>query len=93
MGSEIPLFFKRRFNKDIFENALVRNMEYWIDASKRNFREYELNVLNDTIYGYFSSLYDINVYQVLELDEVYKFESYVSKKYEKVLREYWNENR
>lgn len=93
MSSEVSLFFRRRFNKGVFENALVRNMEYWIDTSKRNFREYEVNVLNDTIYGYFSSLYDINVYQELELGEVYKFQDYISKKYEKVLREYWNENR
>ena len=88
MSSEIPLFFRRRFIKGVFETALVRNMEYWVDMSKRNFREYEVNVLNDTIYGYFSSLYDINVYQVLELEEVYKFQDYISKKYEKVLREY-----
>ena len=81
-NKELPNFFKRRFIQGVFENALVRNMEYWVDMSKRNFREYEVNVLNDTIYGYFSSLYGINVYQELELEEVYKFQEYISKKYE-----------
>jgi hypothetical protein len=28
-NKDLPNFFKRRFIQGVFENALVRNMEYW----------------------------------------------------------------
>jgi hypothetical protein len=68
-------------------------MKYWIAFSKRNYREFEINVFNEALDEYFSSLYDVNVYEELDITDLYKFQDYLSEKYEKVLREFWEENR
>jgi hypothetical protein len=90
---KIPIFFKRRFIEGVFENILFKSMKYWIGFSKRNYREFEINVFNEALDEYFSSIYDVNVYEEVDITDLYKFQDYLSEKYEKVLREFWEENR
>jgi hypothetical protein len=92
-GNEIPIFFKRRFHKGVFENYLVKMLEEWTyNYRSKNFREFEVNVITDSIHSYFKNLYDISVYSELDLIDTYKFQKFIDKKYEKVIREYWDEH-
>jgi hypothetical protein len=49
-------------------------------------------VINDVIDEYFWSLYNISIFDDLELGEIYSFEDFVSDKYGKIMREYWFDN-
>jgi hypothetical protein len=90
---KVPNFFRRRFYQGPFENALVRNMEFWVNENRLNFREFETNVINETVFGYFASLYQVQVFEEIDLEDVYLFEDFVREKYERVMRKFWEENR
>ena len=92
MISKVPLFFKRRFYQGPFENQLMRSMQKWIDKGGKSFADYQVNVINDVVDEYFWSLYNISIFDELELGEIYSFEDFVSDKYGKIMREYWFDN-
>lgn len=90
--NDIPIFFKRRFYPSVFEHYLVRLMEEWTyNFKSKNFREFEVNVVTDSIHSYYKNRFNINVFSDLDLIEVHKFQKFIRKKYEKVIREYWDE--
>ena len=92
--SELPIFFKRRFDEKIFKQALFRNMEFWVTESRVNFREFETNVINETVFGYFASQHQVEIYNgEIPISDVYEFEDFVSTRYGNLMREYWIQNR
>lgn len=92
-GNEIPIFFKRRFNPDIFKQYLTTMMEEWTYTYKsKHFREFEVNVVVDSVHSYYKNFFNINIFGDLDLREVFKFQKFIEKKYEKVIKEYWDEH-
>jgi len=91
--SELPIFFKRRFDEKIFKRTLFRNMEFWVNENRLNFREFETNVINETVFGYFAALFQVQIYEDIDLNDVYQFENFISEKYGNLMREYWLRNR
>ena len=88
--SNLPTFFKRRFNQELFEKELHRSMKVWIKEKKSMFRDFEVNVINETMSNYFWDLYGLEIYDELNLDEVYKFESFITLNYLNDMREFWD---
>ena len=92
-GNEIPIYFKRIFYPDIFKQYLSTMMEEWIYTyNSKNFRNFEVNVVTDSLHSYYKNLFNINIFSDLDLKEIYKFQKFIDKKYEKVIKEYWDEH-
>jgi len=88
---DIPTFFKRRFDKDLFEDYLDASMNYWVSASFGDFYSFEINTINDTIDNYFSDNYKVSARGDVKLSEYYKFVDYVIEKYGKKIKDFWEQ--
>ena len=89
MINDITLFLKRRFNQNEFDKYIVSAM-YDRIGEAANYREFEINVINDSVIDYFWDNYKYDFFDQTNLDDAYQFESFVTKKYEQKLRDYYN---
>lgn len=89
MINDITQFLKRRFNQNEFDKHIVNAMYNRIGEAA-NYREFEINVINDSVIDYFWDNYKYDFFDQTNLDDAYQFESFVTKKYEQKLRDYYN---
>ena len=89
MINDITLFLKRRFNQNEFDKYIVSAM-YDRIGEAANYREFEINVINDSINDYFWNTYEYDFFNDPSFDDANQFESFVTKKYEQKLRDYYN---
>ena len=75
--NDIPQFLKRRFNQKDFNEYLVTSMFEWIDDAT-NYREFEINVINETIFNYFWDYFKYDFFNETDLDDANQFESFLS---------------
>jgi hypothetical protein len=90
--NDIPQFFKRRFNQKEFDKYIVSSMFGWIDEST-NYREFEVNVINESIVEYFWNTFEFDFFDESDIDDAYQFESFVTNKYEQKLRDFYNRSK
>jgi len=90
--NDIPQFFKRRFNQKEFDKYIVSSMFEWIDEST-NYREFEVNVINESIVEYFWNTFEFDFFDESDIDDAYQFESFVTNKYEQKLRDFYNRSK
>jgi hypothetical protein len=90
--NNIPQFFKRRFNQKEFDKYIMDAMNIWI-IDPTDYREFEINVINETIVEYFWDTYKFDFFDETDIDDAYQFESFILKKYERQLREFYNRNK
>ena len=90
--NDIPQFFKRRFNQKEFDKYIMDAMNIWI-IDPTDYREFEINVINDTIDQYFWDTYKFDFFDETDIDDAYQFESFIRNKYERQLREFYNRNK
>jgi hypothetical protein len=90
--NDIPQFFKRRFNQKEFDKYIMDAMNIWI-IDPTDYREFEINVINETIVEYFWDTYKFDFFDETDIDDAYQFESFILKKYERQLREFYNRNK
>ena len=90
--NDIPQFFKRRFNQKEFDKYIVSSMCEWIDEST-NYREFEVNVINESIVEYFWNTFEFDFFDESDIDDAYQFESFVTNKYEQKLRDFYNRSK
>ena len=90
--NDIPQFFKRRFNQKEFDKYIMDAMNIWI-IDPIDYREFEINVINETIVEYFWDTYKFDFFDETDIDDAYQFESFILKKYERQLREFYNRNK
>jgi len=91
--NELPTFFKRRFNKEIFEKELLNSMKIWIKEKKSMFRDFEINVVNETLSNYFWDIHNLSLWEDVDLGEIYKFESFVTQHYLNDMKRFWDKHR
>ena len=89
MINDITLFLKRRFNQNEFDKYIVSAM-YDRIGEAANYREFEINVINDSIIDYFWNTYEYDFFNDPSFDDANQFESFVTKKYEKKLKDFYN---
>ena len=87
--NDIPPFLKRRFNQKDFNEYLVTSMFEWIDDAT-NYREFEITVINETIFNYFWDYFKYDFFNETVFDDANQFESFVTKKYEQKLKDFYN---
>ena len=87
--NDIPPFLKRRFNQKDFNEYLVTSMFEWIDDAT-NYREFEIKVINETIFNYFWDYFKYDFFNETVFDDANQFESFVTKKYEQKLKDFYN---
>lgn len=87
----IPSYFKRRFNSDEFERVLKITLEYWINQRGQNRRDFLLNVINESIYGFFMANYQENPFDKNRAD-VYLFEDFIHDRYGEYINTYYIDN-
>jgi hypothetical protein len=90
--NNIPQFFKRRFNQKEFDKYIMDAMNIWI-IDPTDYREFEINVINETIVEYFWDTYKFDFFDETDINDAYQFESFILKKYERQLREFYNRNK
>lgn len=90
--NDIPQFFKRRFNQKEFDKYIMDAMFGWIDEST-NYREFEVNVINESIVEYFWNTFEFDFFDESDIDDAYQFESFVTNKYEQKLRDFYNRSK
>jgi hypothetical protein len=90
--NDIPQFFKRRFNQKEFDKYIMDAMNIWIIDST-DYREFEINVINETIVEYFWDTYKFDFFDETDINDAYQFESFIRNKYERQLREFYNRNK
>ena len=90
--NDIPQFFKRRFNQKEFDKYIMDAMNIWI-IDPTDYREFEINVINETIVEYFWDTYKFDFFGETDIDDAYQFESFILNKYERQLREFYNRNK
>jgi|TARA_R110000868_G_scaffold404244_1_gene682210 hypothetical protein len=90
--NDIPQFFKRRFNQKEFDKYIMDAMNIWI-IDPTDYREFEINVINETIVEYFWDTYKFDFFDETDINDAYQFESFILKKYERQLREFYNRNK
>ena len=90
--NDIPQFFKRRFNQKEFDKYIMDAMNIWI-IDPIDYREFEINVINETIVEYFWDTYKFDFFDETDIDDAYQFESFILNKYERQLREFYNRNK
>ena len=90
--NDIPQFFKRRFNQKEFDKYIMDAMNIWI-IDPTDYREFEINVINETIVEYFWDTYKFDFFDETDIDDAYQFESFILNKYERQLREFYNRNK
>jgi hypothetical protein len=88
--SDLPIFFRRRFDENLFEDYLNFGMNFWIGDNFNDFKVFEINVINDTIENYFSDNYKIGVRGDIILSDYYKFVDFIVEKYKNKLRDFWD---
>jgi hypothetical protein len=91
--NELPTFFKRRFNKELFEKELLNSMAIWVKEKNSMFRDFEVNVINETLSNYFWDVHNMDLYGDVELREVYKFEDFVTQNYLQSMIRFWNKHK
>jgi hypothetical protein len=91
--NELPTFFKRRFNKELFEKELLNSMAIWVKEKNSMFRDFEVNVINETLSNYFWDVHNMDLYEDVELGEVYKFEDFVTQNYLQSMIRFWNKHK
>jgi hypothetical protein len=91
--NELPTFFKRRFNKELFEKELLNSMTIWVKEKNSMFRDFEVNVINETLSNYFWDVHNMDLYGDVELREVYKFEDFVTQNYLQSMIRFWNKHK
>lgn len=92
--NDIDIFFKRRFDKDLFDKYLLMSMKEWVKDKRAMYRDFEVNVINDALSNYFWDTHKVDVWSdVPDLGDVYQFESFITNKYEKVMRDFFNRHR
>jgi len=89
MINDITPFLKRRFNQKEFDKYIVTSM-YARITDATNYREFEINVINESIVEYFWDNYGYDFFDQTDLDDAYQFESFVTNKYEQKLRDFYN---
>jgi len=67
-------------------------MNIWI-IDPTDYREFEINVINETIVEYFWDTYKFDFFDEIDIDDAYQFESFILNKYERQLREFYNRNK
>jgi hypothetical protein len=87
--NDITLFLKRRFNQKEFDKCIVTAMYDWI-GDVANYREFEVNVIHNSILNYFWDYFKYDFFDQTDLDDANQFESFVTNKYEQKLRDYYN---
>lgn len=87
----IPPYFRRRFRHDEFERILNITLEYWINQRGQNMRSFLLNVINESIYGFFMAHYQENPFDKNRAD-VYLFEDFIHDKYGEYIKTYYIDN-
>ena len=90
--NDIPQFFKRRFNQKEFDKYIMDAMNIWI-IDPTDYREFEINVINETIVEYFWDTYKFDFFDETDINDAYQFESFIRNKYERQLREFYNRNK
>ena len=90
--NNIPQFFKRRFNQKEFDKYIMDAMNIWI-IDPTDYREFEINVINETIVEYFWDTYKFDFFDETDINDAYQFESFILNKYERQLREFYNRNK
>ena len=90
--NDIPQFFKRRFNQKEFDKYIMDAMNIWI-IDPTDYREFEINVINETIVEYFWDTYKFDFFDETDINDAYQFESFILNKYERQLREFYNRNK
>ena len=90
--NDITPFLKRRFNQKEFDKYIMDAMNIWI-IDPTDYREFEINVINETIVEYFWDTYKFDFFDETDIDDAYQFESFILKKYERQLREFYNRNK
>ena len=54
---------------------------------------FEINVINESIVEYFWDTYKFDFFDETDIDDAYRFESFILNKYERQLREFYNRNK
>ena len=91
--NELTTFFKRRFNKELFEKELLNSMTIWVKEKNSMFRDFEVNVINETLSNYFWDVHNMELYGDVELREVYKFDDFVTQNYLQSMIRFWNKHK
>jgi hypothetical protein len=87
----IPPYFKRRFNSDEFERILKITLGYWINQRGQNRRAFLLNVINESIYGFFMAYHNQNPFDK-NIADVYLFEDFIHDRYGEYINTYYIDN-
>ena len=87
--NDITPFLKRRFNQKEFDKYIVSAMYNRIGEAA-NYRKFEINVINDSILNYFWDYFKYDFFDETVFDDAKQFESFVTKKYEKKLKDFYN---
>ena len=90
--NDIPQFFKRRFNQKEFDKYIMDAMNIWI-IDPTDYREFEINVINETIVEYFWDTYKFDFFDETDINDAYQFESFIRNKYERQLRNFHNQKK
>jgi hypothetical protein len=91
--NELPTFFKRRFDKELFEKELLNSMAICVKGNNSMFRDFEVNVINETLSNYFWDVHNMDLYVDVELGEVYKFEDFVTQNYLQSMIRFWHKHK
>jgi hypothetical protein len=91
--NDLPLFFKRRFDKELFEKEILNGMRIWIKEKKTTFKDFEINVVNETLSNYFWDVHNMGIWQEVDLGEIYKFEDFVTQHYLNDMKIFWDKHK
>ena len=91
--NDLPLFFKRRFDKELFEKEILNSMRIWIKEKKSTFKDFEINVVNETLSNYFWDVHSMGIWQEVDLGEIYKFEDFVTQHYLNDMKRFWDKHK
>ena len=88
---ELPTFFKRRFNQKEFDVYVINAMKFW-NGQSSNYREFEINVFNESISDYFHDKFNIRFHQDIDGHDIYLFTRFIEQNYEDKLKNFYNKN-
>lgn len=89
--ANIPIYFRRRFRPDEFERVLNITLEYWTNQTGQNMRDFLVNVINESIYGFFMAHYKEDPFDK-NIADVYLFEDFIHDKYGEYIKTYYIDN-
>jgi|688.fasta_scaffold1631690_2 hypothetical protein len=89
--TKVPLYFRRRFKPVEFKRVLNITMEHWINKRGQNRRDFLVNVINESIYGFFMAYHNQNPFDK-NIADVYLFEDFIHDRYGEYINTYYIDN-